>query len=264
MSDVIVLDLDGGAMLDECLTSIRKQSVKPRRVIVLDNGSRAAVAQRVKDVEVIRSETNLGFAGGANEAYRHTTAAFVALVNNDVVLEPDWLATVEAALERDEKLGAVQTIIRRPDGRIDGAGIDIGDGTYRQIGHGEAIGSPLAVAWGVSATATLYRRAALGHRIFDERFFAYYEDVELSARLHENEWRVSVLPIVKATHRGSSSASALRGDALRLRTRNRYWVARLHPGVGRVGALLWEDGKLLLRGRSSVRGMVQGVFGEMR
>jgi GT2 family glycosyltransferase len=176
------------------------------------------------------------------------------------VLDPDWLATVEAALERDEKLAAVQTIIRRPDGRIDGAGIDIGDGTYRQIGHGEAIGSPLAVAWGVSATAALYRRAALGERIFDERFFAYYEDVELSARLHENDWRVSVLPVVKATHRGSSSANALRGDALRLRTRNRYWVARQHRGVGRVGALLWEDVRLLLRGRASVRGIIEGLF----
>ncbi|HEX2832996.1 MAG TPA: glycosyltransferase family 2 protein [Thermoanaerobaculia bacterium] len=263
MSDVIVLDLDGGAMLDECLASIHKQTVKPRRVIVLDNGSRTPVTQRVHGVEIIRSETNLGFAGGANEAYRHTTAAFVALINNDVVLERDWLATVEAALERDEKLGAAQTIIRRPDGRIDGAGIDIGDGTYRQIGHGQAIGSPLAVAWGVSATATLYRRAALGSRIFDERFFAYYEDVELSARLHENEWRVSVLPVVKATHRGSSSAHALRGDALRLRTRNRYWVARLHTGVGRINALLWEDLRLLVKGRSSVRGIVQGMFRAM-
>lgn len=263
MSDVIVLDIDGGAMLEECLASIRNQTVKPRRILVLDNGSQTPVSQRVNEVEIIRSETNLGFAGGANEAYRHSTAAYVALINNDVVLDPDWLATTEAALERDEKLGAVQTIIRRPDGSIDGAGIDIGNGTYRQIGHGEAIGSPLAVAWGVSATATLYRRAALGERMFDERFFAYYEDVELSARLHENEWRVSVLPVVKATHRGSSSAKALRGDALRLRTRNRYWVARLHRDVGRIGALLFEDLKLMLRGRSSPRGIMQGLFGAM-
>ncbi|HEX7828890.1 MAG TPA: glycosyltransferase family 2 protein [Thermoanaerobaculia bacterium] len=263
MSDVIVLDIDGGAMLDECLASIRAQTVKPRRVLVFDNGSKSPVADRVQHAEVIRSETNLGFARGANEAYRHSTAAYVALINNDVVLDPDWLATAEAALERDEKLAAVQTIIRRPDGRIDGAGIEISDGTYRQIGHGLAIGSPLAVAWGVSATATLYRRAALGDHIFDERFFAYYEDVELSARLHKNDWRLSVLPVVKATHRGSSSAPVLRGNALRLRTRNRYWVARLHPSVGRMGALVMEDVKLLVKGRSSLRGMVQGLFGVM-
>jgi GT2 family glycosyltransferase len=263
VSDVIVLDIDGGAMLDECLASIRAQTVKPRRVLVFDNGSTTPAADRVKHAEVIRSETNLGFARGANEAFRHSTAAYVALINNDVVLDADWLATAEAALERDEKLAAVQTIIRRPDGRIDGAGIEISDGTYRQIGHGLAVGAPLAVAWGVSATATLYRRAALGHRFFDERFFAYYEDVELSARLHKNDWRLSVLPVVKATHRGSSSANLLRGDALRLRTRNRYWVARMHRGVGRVGALLWEDMRLLVRGRSSLRGIMQGLLGVM-
>jgi GT2 family glycosyltransferase len=78
--------------------------------------------------------------------------------------------------------------------------------------------------------------------------------------LHESGWRTVVLPVVKATHRGSASASVLGRDAQRLRTRNRYFVARLHRGVGRIPALLWEDAKLLLRGRSSLRGIVQGLL----
>jgi hypothetical protein len=251
MIDVIVLDIDGGAMLEECLASIRAQTIEAR-VILFDNGSRAPTP------DAIRSGRNLGFAGGANAALSHSTTAYVALVNNDVVLDREWLATVRDALERDEKLAAVQTIIRRPDGRIDGAGIDISDGTFRQIGHGETVGVPLAVAWGVSATATLYRRAALGQRFFDERFFAYYEDVELCARLREQGWRTAVLPVVKATHRGSQSARVL-PDALRLRTRNRYFVARMHRGAGRIGALLWEDARLALRGRTSLRGIIEGL-----
>ena len=257
--DVIVLDIDGGDMLAECIASIRAQSIVPRRVVVFDNGSRVPAAQRVKDVEVLRSETNLGFAGGANAAFQATASPYVALVNNDVVLGAGWLATVVEALDRDAQLAAVQTIIVRPDGRIDGAGIDISDGTFRQIGHGHVVGSPLAVAWGVSATAALYRRAAAGTSLFDERFFAYYEDVELSARLHRSHWRLAVLPVVKATHRGSSSASVLGGAALRLRTRNRYFVTRLHPGAGRIGSLLWEDARLALRGRTSLRGVIQGL-----
>jgi len=255
MIDVIVLDLDGGAMLDECLASLRAQSV-PANVIVFDNGSKHPTPGATA-----RSETNLGFAGGANAALRLSSAPYIALVNNDVVLQPDWLAQVRDALDRDAQLAAVQTIITRPDGRIDGAGIDISDGTFRQIGHGCAVGVPLAVAWGVSATATLYRRAAIGNRFFDERFFAYYEDVELCARLHEDEWRVAVLPVVAAVHRGSATASRLGRNALRLRTRNRYLAARMHRGVGRITALLFEDAKLMLRGRSSIRGIVQGLFG---
>lgn len=255
MIDIIILDLDGGPMLDECLASIAAQTVQPSRVIVFDNGSRTPTPNATS-----RSDRNLGFAGGANAALRLSNAPYVALVNNDVVLDPDWLAHVRDALDRDAQLAAVQTIIRRPDGAIDGAGIDISNGTFRQIGHGHAVGDPLSVAWGVSATATLYRRTALGSRFFEESLFAYYEDVELSARLRKDGWRVAVLPFVKATHRGSASAAALKGDALRLRTRNRYLVARMHPGVGRVGALLWEDVKLLLRGRSSLRGIAQGLL----
>ena len=253
MIDVIVLDLDGGAMLDECLASLRTQT-RAHRVILFDNGSRTPTPNATK-----RSEANLGFAGGANAAYALAKTPYVALINNDVVLDPDWLQHVSDALDRDEKLAAVQTIIRRPDGEIDGAGIDISDGTYRQIGHGQSIGTPLHTAWGVSATATLYRKSALGGRMFEERLFAYYEDVELSARLRRDGWRTAVLPIVKATHRGSASAKALKGDALRLRTRNRYLVARLHPGVGRIGALLWEDARLALRGRTSPRGLIEGL-----
>lgn len=257
--DVIVLDVDGGAMLEECLASIRAQTVSAK-IIVVDNGSRVPVSERVsRDMRVIRSETNLGFAGGANAALAHSRASYVALVNNDVVLDTDWLEQVCGALDRDDRLAAVQTIIRRPDGLIDGAGIDVSDGTFRQIGYGQPLGTTLAVAWGVSATATLYRRAAVGDRLFDERLFAYYEDAELSARLRREGWRIGVLPVVKATHRGSQSAAVLGADAVRLRTRNRYLVARRHPGAGRVAALLWEDFKLLLRGRSSIAGIVDGL-----
>jgi len=282
MSDVsvIVLDIDGGDMLRACLDSIASQTLPPREVIVFDNGSRTPVAERIAfrhGLNVFRSETNLGFAGGNNAAYRHATGDYIALINNDVILDRDWLATVVAALDADPKLAAVQTILRRDEATIDGAGIDISDGTFRQASQGTGVGSresgvgvtPVAPtadtrhptpAWGVSATAALYRREALGETIFDETLFAYYEDVDLCARLHEARWRTEVLPVIKATHRGSQSASILGRDALRLRTRNRYLVARRHRGVGRIGALILEDVKLALRGRTSLRGMWQGLF----
>ncbi|MEA2163874.1 MAG: hypothetical protein QOK37_2001 [Thermoanaerobaculia bacterium] len=266
---VIVLDVDGGDMLRACLDSIASQTQPASEVIVYDNGSRIPAAERISfkpGLHVFRSETNRGFAGGNNEAYRHASGGYIALVNNDVILDRDWLATVSAALDADPKLAAVQTILRRDETTIDGAGIDISDGTFRQIGNGMPSSAlPFANApWGVSATAALYRRATLGPTIFDERLFAYYEDVALCARLHEAGWRTEVLPVIKATHRGSQSAPLLGRDALRLRTRNRYLVARRHRGVGRVGALLWEDVKLLARGRSSLRGIVQGLVRRMK
>ncbi|MDQ3281670.1 MAG: hypothetical protein M3Q69_09680, partial [Acidobacteriota bacterium] len=62
-----------------------------------------------------------------------------------------------------------------------------------------------------------------------------------------------------ATHRGSQSAGILGRNALRLRTRNRYFVARMHRGAGRIRALLWEDARLALRGRTSLRGIIEGL-----
>jgi GT2 family glycosyltransferase len=243
--DVIVLDIDGGAMLRECLASIDRQTLRANKIIVFDNGSRTPTPNATA-----RSERNLGFAGGVNAALAYATSPFVALINNDVILDDDWLATVREAM--DDATAAVQTVIRRDAESIDGAGIDISDGTIRQVA------APVPAPWGVSATAALYRRELLN---FDERFFAYYEDVELCARLHEQGWRTRVLPVVKATHRGSQSAASV--DAKFLRTRNRYVVARLHPGVGRKSALLWEDIKLLFRGRASLRGMIEGLCSKL-
>ena len=119
MSDVevIVLDIDGGAMLRDCIDSIKKQSVAPRDMIVFDNGSRTPV--QLAGVRIIRSETNVGFAAGVNAAYRQTTAGYVALVNNDVILDRDWLATVKKALDRDVRIGAAQTVIRRDEQIVD-------------------------------------------------------------------------------------------------------------------------------------------------
>src|SRR5438034_1601207 len=117
---VIVVDIGGGAMLRACLDSVAAQTLSPLEVIVHDN-----------------SENNIGFAAGVNAAYARARGALVALVNNDVVLDLDWLETVARALDEDPKLAAVQSIIRRDENAIDGAGIDISDGTFRQIAHGQ-------------------------------------------------------------------------------------------------------------------------------
>jgi GT2 family glycosyltransferase len=273
--DYIVLDHDGGAMLEACIASIDSQVRPAARVIIIDNGSRAPVSERLGarvNRIIDRSETNLGFAAGANRGMRHIAAEYVAFINNDVVLASDWSASVGAALDSDFRSAAAQSVILRPDGRVDGAGIDISDGTYRQAAHGLSLqelaagvaagstasgagsGGPAAGTrpWGVSATAGLYRTVALravsqGDEVFDSRFFAYYEDVELCARLIASGWRVALIPEPKATHAGSASAPLLGRRALGLRTRNRHWVHRLHPAVGRLGSLLREDAAAVVR-----------------
>ena len=273
----IVLDIDGGERLDRCLRSIGDQSPGPARVVIVDNGSMVPVRERIEDDggrRIVRSERNLGFTGGVNLGWPETSEPFVALINNDVELEAGWAEAMMDAFDRDPRLGAVQSIIMTPQGRVDGAGIAIGTGRFLQLGHGETLESLQVTPWGVSATATLYRRAALEDVAIDGRllhpaFFAYYEDVELSARLLEAGWSSSVVPRPLVVHEGSRSAARLGLRADYLRTRNRYFVRRLHPGVGRLGALIAEDVSKIARALAAleprraaaiVGGVVAGCF----
>lgn len=252
--EIIVLDWDGGELLINCLHSIEGQTQKPARVIIFDNGSRLPVYQRLSKgllsipYEILRSDTNIGFTGGINQAMQQVRTPFVAWVNNDVVLSRQWIEKLIPAIGGEGKVAGSQSLILRDKKTIDGAGITIDEGVFRQIGHGQPLGKmkQFPPPWGISATAAVFRthalrEAAVNGAILHPRFFAYYEDVELSARLRQRGWKFKLVPEPLAMHRGSASAVRLGREGFRLRVRNRYLVARMHRGVGSVSALLAED-----------------------
>lgn len=274
--DFIVIDLDGGEMLERCIDSIAAQRGVAVRIILVDNGSAVPARTRVRQagvpIEHLRLDENRGFAGGANAGLELARTPLVALVNNDVTLSQEWASQLASTFD-DPTVAAVQSIIAQRDGTIDGAGIGRAAGRIVQIGHGAPADAPLPPLWSVSATAALYRRTALEetrglHGFFDARFFAYYEDVELAARLDAAGWKAARVDELLAVHAGSASAHRLGSWSDVLRTRNRYWLARLHPSVASRSALLREDirrfTRSLLRREGSplaiVRGVVHGLL----
>ena len=240
-----VLDLDGGAMLERCIASLRGQTI-PVRILIVDNGSAIPVTERIPDVEVIRFEHNTGFAAGANAAIRATGTPLVGIVNNDVVLDPEWTTRLFSCFE-DPRVAAAQSIVMRMDGLVDSAGIEIVRGRFVQSGHGRPLEEVAGNAspWGVAGTAMLLRRSALGEVPFSEPLFAWYEDVELSARLRSAGWTFSLVISPLAHHEGSSTAAKLPSRGEPLRVRNRYLVARSR-GVGSPAMLLLEDARRML------------------
>ena len=89
--DAIVLDLDGGDMLQRCIDSLAAQTIRPSRVIILDNGSSDPVGRRLQRppslrVELVRVEANLGFAGGVNAAMRGNTIESIQLYSQAIDL----------------------------------------------------------------------------------------------------------------------------------------------------------------------------------
>ena len=274
-TDLVVLDWDGGEALINCLQSIDKQTLKPSRVIIIDNGSRLPVYQRLpKDLlhvpyTIIRNDSNLGFTGGINRAMKEVTAPFVGWINNDAVLAEKWLERLLPAVAGEGKIAGAQSIVLRDNNIVDGAGITIEDGTFRQVGHGVKLASLKQVTqpWGISATAALYRTHALREvairgEILRPDLFAYYEDVELCARLRAKGWRFKLVPEALVMHKGSASAARLGRAGFMMRIRNRYVVARSHKGVGKVASLIGED--LSYSAKFAIRGHFRYALAQMR
>jgi GT2 family glycosyltransferase len=258
--DLIVLDWDGGEALTNCLHSIDVQTTPPSRVIIVDNGSRLPVYQRLAKnllrvpYVIVRNDTNLGVTGGINRGMAEVRAPFVGWMHNDVVLSEKWLEKVLPAVAGEGKVAGAQSVILRDKTTVDDAGISIDDGVFRQIGHGQKLATfkKLSVPWGISATAALFRtnalkEVAIGGGILRSDFFAYSEDIELCARLRKKGWKFKLVPEALAMHRGSASATRLGRAGYRMRVRNRYLVAKTYPGVGKVSALMNEDITFALR-----------------
>jgi len=274
----IVLDLDGEST-ERCLRSLLDQSIAFDDIIVIDNGSLVPLSDRMDtdlldQVRLIRLDTNTGFTGGVNRAMQEVNASLVALINNDVVLDPEWMATLLPHFG-DQNVCAAQTILLDRSGRIDGAGIEIIDGRVRQLAHLAGLAQlDTGKFWAVSATATIYRctslrAVAIGEDIFHPEFFAYYEDVELAARLLAAGFTMHLVARPLAIHEGSASASILRARSLFLRVRNRYFVSRLHPLLVSRRSLLIEDARRASRALLELRigqawtitrGVLAGIF----
>ncbi len=231
--DCVVVNRDGGDAFFEALSALQSQSGVDASIVVVDNDSRPEERERLAadfgSARVVTFPRNLGFAGAANEGIARTRSPFVLLLNNDAVPAPDYVARLAARLAFDDRLAAVQGLVLTGDGRqVDTAGLEWN-------GRGEAVpvlaGTPPGEApkgvfevSGVSATATLYRRAALQSvaphgEVFDRSFFAYYEDVDLSLRLSRAGWRFACDPAAVCRHEGSRTGR-------RTPARRALWTAR--------------------------------------
>ena len=237
---VVIPNWNGRDWLPACLTAVAAQRRAPEEVIVVDNGSADGsveyLAREHPRVRVIALDHNTGFAHAANVGWRAAGADHVALINTDVVVADDWLAGMLAAVDSEPRTAAVackMVSLADPSRVYDAGDILRRDGACEQRGRFMAddgrFDTPGEV-FAACAGAALYRRAALeAVGGFDERYFAYLEDVDLGLRLRLAGWRCLYLPVV-AGHAGEGSSHQLPGGHQRLVTRNTVLlVAKAFP-----------------------------------
>jgi GT2 family glycosyltransferase len=233
---VLIVNWNGGDLLRQCLESLRQQRSSPDHVIVVDNASSddsiARAGSLLRDVEVIRLQTNLGFAQ-ANNIAAHAAKGFdsLALLNPDAFPEPGWLQALICAAERDSTAAAFasQILFASDVDYLDGAGDSYhASGRAWRNGHGTAAGAwPLgnSEVFAPCAAAALYRRdafEAVGG--FDEEYFCYFEDVDLGFRLRLKGYRCQYVHSAIVRH-VSSALGGYRSDfAVYHGERNMVWT----------------------------------------
>lgn len=224
---VVIVNWNGARFLEHCLDDLARQTFRDFAVTVVDNGStdesRSVAEASPLEVEWIQLEENVGFAAGNNLALRRAREPFVVLLNNDVRFEPSWLGAVLAPLRADERIAGAGGLVLDADGvLVESAGDYVSTaGHVHQNGYGQA---PETVVidrrpTAITAAACAFRRRALEQvGFFDERFFAYYEDVDLCLRLRLAGWELALEPEATVRHAGhGTSRGSARFEAIGVR-----------------------------------------------
>jgi GT2 family glycosyltransferase len=230
MTTVIILNFNAGNDIVACLDALAAQRRAPGRILLLDNGSHdgsLAAARRgiahdprlANCMELIELPENLGFAAANNRAIAMCDTEFVALLNPDAFPHPDWLEKLLTAAERHPEVAAFgsRQMIDGQTGIVDGTGdVYHMSGLSWRKGHGRPLRDEDLVEreiFAPCAAAALYRRSALLEvGGFDERFFCYFEDVDLGFRLRLAGYKAIYVPDAVVDHVGGASSGGKRSD----------------------------------------------------
>lgn len=218
---VIVPNWNGEDFLAKCIDSLLAQT-QTCSVIVVDNGSTdtsiSILSGYDEKITVLREPVNQGFAGGVNRGIQYAIKNdydVVALFNNDAVAKKDWLHSLLRRLEG--KVGIVTGCFQSIDGKtIDSTGDQLTTwGLPYPRGRGESVDNYTSdtheKVFGASGGASIYSLNMLRSvGLFDEDFFAYYEDVDISYRAQLAGWEVVYEPRAIAYHHIGGTSSKLK------------------------------------------------------
>src|SRR3989344_2770305 len=222
---VVVPNWNGASSLPACLDSLLTQTT-PADIIVVDNNSTDSSLKLLADhylqVETRRLSTNTGFAGGVNAGIRRAMkngATYVALFNNDAVADNNWLTSLVEVLNKHKGAGlATGRLLNSVGSHLDSTGESYTTwGLPFPRGRGERdVDRYDSDKWvfGASGGASLYRSKMIKEiGSFDEDFFAYYEDVDISFRAQLAGWKVIYEPSAKVIHHIGATSAKVKGFA---------------------------------------------------
>lgn len=190
---IVILNFNGFDDLEECFSSIEKINYKNREIIFVDNNSTDDSVRFIKTnykyVKIIELEKNYGFAKGNNVGASYAKGDYIILLNNDTIVDKNWLTELVNTAKKSKKVGIVGSKIYYYDDRKT---IDFAGSSNDEYGYTSQIGAKMmdnklinqkrkafyACGASILFKKNLYERIGL----FDPNYFIYYEDVDFCWR----------------------------------------------------------------------------------
>ncbi|MFZ2125768.1 MAG: glycosyltransferase family 2 protein [Candidatus Saccharimonadales bacterium] len=225
---IVILNWNGIDDTLECLDSLQRQSYKQFKIVVIDNGSTDHSRELLDEymsahsnTDVVYNPKNFGFAGGVNTGIEYALNddfEYVALFNNDAVADKDWLKNLVSAISHQD-IGVSTGLLLRIDGKtIDSTGEQYsawGLPFPRNRNNKTIKASGGGMVFGATGGASLYKTSMLREiGLFDEDFFAYYEDTDVSFRAQLSGWKIVYNPSAIAYHKEGATSKKMPGFAV--------------------------------------------------
>lgn len=231
---IIIPNYNGLSFMEPCFESLKEQTVRNFKVLVVDNGSTDGSVEWLKEHRIpsIFLKENTGFSGAVNTGIRAADTPYVLLLNNDTRVEPGFVAAMERAMDQSPKIFSVSSRMIQmyhPE-LLDDAGdmySILGWAYQRGVGRSSELYQKSCRVFSACAGAAIYRRAVF-HEIglFDELHFAYLEDIDVGWRAKLYGYDNIYCPDAAVYHVGSgTSGSRYNSFKVRLAARNCIYLS---------------------------------------
>ena len=213
---IVIVNYNGRHLLETCLDSVLTQTYQNKEVFLVDNGSTDGSVEFLKEhypqAQLMVNDRNLGFSSAVNQGIQASKGEFVAVLNNDTKVAPSWIGSLVTVIQENPRIGSCaskQLDFYRPD-VIDSAGILLARGGYAfGRGHGEQDRGQfdaVVEVFGAAGASAFYRRRMLEEiGLFDDDYFAYNEEFDLSLRAQLYGWKCLYAPSAVIYHMGGES-----------------------------------------------------------
>lgn len=232
---VIIPNLNGESFLKDCLSSLREQTYKDFEVILVDNGSSdnsvSFVQENFPEVRIHRFTVNTGFCHAVNAGIRMSVSPYVILLNNDTVCDEHFVEELLTGIKRRPKSFSCQARMLQlyhPE-LIDDAGdyyCALGWAFAEGKGHSAIRYTREKKIFAACGGAAIYNRRIIEKvGFFDEKHFAYLEDIDIGYRARIFGYENWIIPSAVVYHAGSgTSGSAYNQFKVRYSSRNSIYL----------------------------------------